>query len=154
MHLFSNPAQHLRLQMILRGWVKTLLSISSSSWAVALPVASLVWVGAFGSGKLMKVDLSGPAKISSEEPCERERAVTELKSHLSKSIKLEQRTYLRELIGLLRGFRLQTRTYSLLLTVSRNFTYTLLYIVFASPKYPRYCNAKKKGLHAGRRYRI
>lgn len=67
---------------------------------------------------------------------------------------LDLSTYFSELIGLLRGFRLQTLTYSLLLTVSRNFTYTLLYIVFASPKYPRYCSAKEKGSHVERRQSI
>lgn len=48
-------------------------------------------------------------------------------------------TYLREFMGLQRGFRLQSLTYSLLLTVSRNLTYTRWYMALASPKYPRYC---------------
>lgn len=56
-------------------------------------------------------------------------------------------SYLSEFIGLQRGFRLQTRTYSLLLTVSKNFTYTLWYIVLASPKYPRYYTQRKRACH-------
>lgn len=47
-------------------------------------------------------------------------------------------------MGLQRGFRLQTRTYSLLLTVSKNLTYTLWYMALASPKYPRYYTCKGK----------
>lgn len=46
-------------------------------------------------------------------------------------------------MGLLRGFLLQTRTYSRLLTVSINLTCTLLYMDLASPKYPRYCKKDK-----------
>lgn len=46
--------------------------------------------------------------------------------------------YLADCTGLLRGFFEHTLTYSFLFAFSINFTYTLLYFVFASPKYPRY----------------
>lgn len=51
-----------------------------------------------------------------------------------KCINGPQHEYLSEFMGLQRGFRLHTRTYSLLFTVSKNFTYTLLYMDLASPK--------------------
>lgn len=47
---------------------------------------------------------------------------------------LKRQQYLMECMGLHLGFLLQTRTYSRLFTVSRNFTYTLRYMVLASPK--------------------
>ncbi len=126
----KRPPHHHRHRLLpqMKQWVKAPPSISSSSWVGALPWAWVVWDEAFGFGRLRKEALSSPAKFSPEHPCAPEQIklyLWRMMFHITVEFKQFILLYLSEFMGLQRGFRLQTRTYSLLLTVSRNFTYTL-----------------------------
>lgn len=123
-----------------------------SRWKLLLPFPPLLrrrlcsWLGLFGSRLLVLGDwgrgscqaqqgfhLNTPGWQNKE--LHHWRAMLLIKNSWPTSVLI---AHLSEFIGLQRGFRLHTRTYSLLLTVSKNFTYTLWYMVLASPKYPRY----------------